>query len=155
MVNYEDKEIIKVPRFNEVNGFYTTKSRSILMSKIKSKNTRPEILFRKALWASGIRFRLHNKALPGNPDIVINKYKIIVFIDGEFWHGYEWDKKRAKIKSNREFWIAKIERNMQRDEANNLKLKLMGYTVIRFWEKQIKKDVLGCVKVVSEKMEGV
>ncbi|RVU01264.1 very short patch repair endonuclease [Mucilaginibacter limnophilus] len=133
--------IIKVPRFEAKNGFSTSETRSRLMSKIKNKNTKPEIALRKALWALGIRYRIHNKKLPGNPDLVMQRHKLVVFVDGEFWHGYEWEKKRTKIKANREFWIAKIERNMQRDMENNAKLNQLGYKVLRFWEKDISKNL--------------
>src|ERR1700756_5196002 len=116
MVDNENKKVIKVPRFEGKNGFYTSLERSILMSKIKGKNTSPELMLRKVLWNSGLRYRLHNKKLPGNPDISMKKYKIAIFIDGEFWHGYNWEEKKTKIKTNRDFWIPKIERNMQRDK---------------------------------------
>jgi len=145
---YETSRIIKVPRFEEEAGFYATKERSAIMSRIKGKNTTPEILLRKALWAQGVRYRMDYKALPGKPDIVIVKHKVAIFIDGEFWHGYEWEKKRKTIKSNRKFWIAKIERNMQRDIHNNVKLKELGYEVIRFWAADVKKDVAACVKLI-------
>lgn len=136
--SYENK--IKVPRFNEESGFYTTKSRSKQMSKIRGKGTKPEIKFRKALWAKGFRYRANYKNLIGKPDIVFKKYKTVIFIDGEFWHGYNWKEKRQKIKSNRGFWIPKIERNMQRDEEVNASLEKMGYKIFRFWEHQIKKE---------------
>ncbi|WP_149205679.1 very short patch repair endonuclease [Flavobacterium johnsoniae] len=139
---------IKVLRFEEKNGFYTTPQRSHLMSKIKSKDTKPEILFRKELWKAGLRYRKHNKKLPGNPDIVNQKNKLVIFIDGEFWHGYNWDEKKAKIKTNREFWIPKIERNMQRDIENNIRLEQLGYKVFRFWEHEIKKETKKCVELV-------
>lgn len=115
------------------------------MSKIRSKNTKPEIAFRRELWKSGYRYRVNVKKLPGAPDIVLNKYKVVVFIDGEFWHGYNWSEKKKKIKSNRDFWIPKIERNMQRDEENNQKLKELGFLVMRFWEKEIKQDIRKCI----------
>lgn len=137
---------IKVPRFTEELGFYTTSERSKLMAKIGSKNTKPEIAFRKELWKKGYRYRINVKNLPGKPDIVLNKYKVVVFIDGEFWHGFNWNEKKKRIKSNRGFWIPKIERNMQRDEENNLKLKELGYFVIRFWERDIKNEVEKCVE---------
>ena len=86
MKSYEEV-IIEVPRFKEENGFYTTAQRSKIMSKIKAKNTKPELILRKALWHKGIRYRIRNKRLPGSPDIVIGKHKIAIFIDGEFWHG--------------------------------------------------------------------
>jgi len=118
------------------------------MSKIRSTNTKPEIALRKALWKLGIRYRLNVSKLPGKPDIVIGKFKIAIFVDGEFWHGYQWEEKKQKIKSNREYWIPKIERNIQRDKQNNRTLKSDGYKVIRFWENQIKKDVKKCVSKV-------
>jgi DNA mismatch endonuclease (patch repair protein) len=144
------KEIIKVPRFEEAQGFYTTKERSKLMSKIKSKDTKPEIKLRKELWGLGFRYRKHNKNLPGNPDIVIAKFKIIIFIDGEFWHGYNWNEKKKKIKTNRKFWIPKIERNMQRDNENNIKIQALGYKIFRFWEHEIKVDTLRCLALIQE-----
>src|SRR5688572_7327398 len=127
---------IKVPRFEESAGFYTTEQRSKIMSKIKGKNTKPEILFRKALWNEGIRYRINDKALPGKPDISNKSLKFVVFIDGVFWHGYNWEEKKRKIKSNRKFWIPKIERNIQRDQQNNDKLLQLGFIVFRFWENQ-------------------
>lgn len=144
MVKYKLKDI-KVPRFEEANGFYTTKQRSELMSKIRGKETKPEIAFRKALWGCGIRYRKNVKKLPGSPDIVIGKHKVIVFIDGEFWHGYNWMEKKEKIKSNRGFWIPKIERNMQRDVENTQKLIEQGYIVHRFWQHEVIKDLEGCL----------
>jgi len=149
MPDNEEEKIIKVPRFEASNGFYTTKARSSLMAKIKAKNTSPEILFRKALWKEGIRYRVHNAKLPGNPDIFISKHNIVIFIDGGFWHGYDWENKKNRIKSNRDFWIAKIERNMQRDKANNEKLRTQGYMVFRFWEKDIKKNLQDCISSIT------
>lgn len=139
------ENIIKVPRFEEANGFYTTKVRSDLMSKIRSKETKPEIKLRKFLWNLGIRYRKNVKKLPGTPDIVISKYRLVIFVDGEFWHGYKWDEKKNKIKSNRDFWIPKIERNMQRDRFNNQLLNKNGWTVFRFWDTQIKKEFVNCL----------
>jgi len=136
---------IKVPTFNEDSGFYTTKKRSKIMSKIKGKDTKPEIQFRKKLWEKGIRYRINNKKLLGKPDIIIKKYKIVIFIDGIFWHGYKWEERKPKIKSNREYWIPKIERNIQRDKENNKKLSDEGWQVIRFWEHEIKKDLETCI----------
>lgn len=146
-MEYPEKKI-KVLRFEEANGFYTTPERSKLMSKIKGKDTKPEILFRKELWKVGIRYRKHNKKLPGNPDITNKKKKLVIFIDGEFWHGYNWSEKKKKIKTNKEFWIAKIERNMQRDQENNIKLEKLGYKVFRFWEHDVKKESQKCIKLI-------
>lgn len=141
---YEEPKI-KVPRFNEASGFYTTKKRSKIMSKIRGKNTKPELIFRKALWKKGVRYRIDNKKLPGKPDVSIQKYKLAVFIDGEFWHGYNWDERKDSIKSNRDFWVPKIERNIQRDREVNRLLMDTGYTVFRFWEKEIKNDLNKCI----------
>ncbi|GGH18081.1 very short patch repair endonuclease [Sphingobacterium alkalisoli] len=142
MQRYEEEEDkIKVPRFEESAGFYTSTQRSYTMSRIKSKNSKPELLLRKALWAKNIRFRLHDKSLHGRPDIVIKKYKLAIFVDGEFWHGFDWKKNRERIKSNRLFWIPKIERNMQKDERTNRALRDMGYTVFRFWSQDVLKSL--------------
>lgn len=120
------------------------------MSKIHSSNTKPELLLRKELYRKGIRYRLHVKKLPGAPDIVVGKYKLIIFVDGEFWHGYNWEEKKKRIKANREFWIPKIERNMQRDAEHNMALMVAGYKVLRFWEQQIKSNPENCVNMIIE-----
>lgn len=119
------------------------------MSRIRSVNTKPEIVLRKALWKLGFRYRLNMSKLKGKPDIVFNKYKVIVFVDGEFWHGYKWPEKKPKIKANRKYWIKKIERNMERDLENTTFLKSNGWIVLRFWEHQIKNDLLGCIKKIT------
>ncbi len=152
MAKYSEN-IIKVPRFEEANGFYTTKAKSAMMAKIRSKETGPEKQLRKILWGLGIRYRKNVKKLPGTPDIVITKYKLAIFVDGEFWHGYNWEEKRTKIKSNRGFWIPKIERNMQRDRFNNQTLKEQGWKVIRFWDSQIKDQPGKCVAQIISYIE--
>lgn len=124
--------------------------RHTTMSHIKSKDTKIEIILRKALWKNGIRYRKNYKKLPGTPDIAITKYKIAVFCDSEFFHGYNWDEKRKKLKSNREYWIKKIERNMQRDRLNEQELKFLGWTIIRFWGFEINKNTNECVKIIKE-----
>ncbi|MBU2948182.1 very short patch repair endonuclease [Zobellia uliginosa] len=142
------KERIKVPRFNEESGFYTTPKRSKIMSKIRGKNTKPELAFRKALYAAGYRYRIDYKKLIGKPDIALKKYKTVIFIDGEYWHGHNWEERKPKVKTNREFWIAKIERNMQRDEEVNAELERLGYKVFRFWETEVKKELDRCLAEV-------
>ena len=132
---------IKVLKFKKELGFKTTAQRSKIMKSIRSSQTKPELNLRKALSTVGIRYRMNVKKLKGSPDIVIKKSKVAIFVDGEFWHGYKWDEKRKKIKSNRKFWIPKIERNMQRDKEVNRELKKQGWKVIRIWEHQIKKDL--------------
>lgn len=153
-MNYKDNKI-KVPRFKEENGFYTTKKRSRIMSKIKATETKPEVKFRKALWHAGYRYLKNYKKLKGKPDIVLKKYNTIIFIDGEFWHGYNWEQKKDKIKSNRKFWIPKIERNMQRDKEVTQYLEERGYTVFRFWQHEIKKEFEKSLNLVINHLEGV
>lgn len=123
------------------------------MSRIRAKNSKPELLLRKALWHKNVRFRINSSKLPGRPDISIQKYRLAVFVDGEFWHGYNWDEKRSDIKSNRRFWIPKIERNMQRDREVNRQLVEQGYTVMRFWTKELKNDLNRCVQDILKYIE--
>jgi DNA mismatch endonuclease (patch repair protein) len=147
--DYTKLDRIKVPRFNEASGFYTSPERSKIMGRIRGKDTKPELAFRRALWAAGYRYRIDYKKLVGKPDIVLKKYRTAIFIDGEFWHGQHWEERKQKIKTNKEFWIPKIERNIQRDQEVNAALEELGYTVFRFWEKEIKKELEHCLlKVV-------
>jgi len=132
--------------------FITTKERSRLMSKIRSNETSPEIILRKALWGEGIRYRKNYKKIAGNPDIAIVNKKIAIFVDGEFWHGYKWKDKRKKIKANRAYWIPKIEKNILRDKINTKKLRKEGWVVIRFWEQQLKKDLTKCLKKIKKEL---
>ncbi len=125
------------------------------MSKIRSRDTKPELIFRKALFARKMRYRVDFKKLPGKPDIVNMTKRFVIFIDGEFWHGYNWEEKKVRIKSNREFWIPKIERNMQRDKEINKKLKHMGFRVFRFWEHEIRKDLDSCLQKVISHVESL
>ena len=145
-ISYIELDRIKVPKFDEAAGFYTSKLRNKTMSKIRGKNSKPELLLRKALWAKNIRFRLHKKDLIGRPDLVIDRYKLAIFVDGDFWHGYQWHKRKPK--TNQNFWLAKIERNIQRDQFVNQKLADLGYTVMRFWEHEVKDNLQACVNQV-------
>ncbi len=147
------EERIKVPRFNEESGFYTTPERSKIMGKIRGKNTKPEMAFRKALYAQGYRYRIDYRKLTGKPDIVLKKYRTVIFIDGEYWHGFNWEERKPKIKTNREFWIAKIERNMQRDAEVNRTLEDLGYKIFRFWENEIRKELERCLSEVVSYIE--
>lgn len=121
------------------------------MSRIKSKDTSIETILRKELFKRGIRFRKNSPSLYGHPDISIKKYKIAIFCDGDFWHGYNWEERESQIKSNRDYWIPKIERNMEKDIEVNHVLSHLGYTVIRVWEHEIKKNLDGvCDMIISE-----
>lgn len=130
----------------------TKEQRRKNMQHIRSKNTKIEIILRKALWAKGYRYRKNYDKLPGKPDIVLTKYKIAIFCDGEFFHGKDWEVLKPKLEkgNNPDFWIKKITRNQQRDDEVNKQLLFMGWTVIRFWGNDIKKKVDECVKVVEE-----
>ena len=110
--------------------------------------------FRKALWSKGVRYRTCSKSLPGKPDLASVKGGFAVFIDGEFWHGYDWENQKDKIKSNKEYWVKKIERNMQRAKEVDDALSEMGIAVFRFWSKEIKKDLSGCVGKVIDCIDG-
>lgn len=110
------------------------------MSQIRGKDTKPEVFVRKWLWRSGYRYRKNDKRLPGKPDIVLPKFKTVIFVNGCFWHGHENCGKFQIPKSNAEFWQDKIERNRRRDYQNYLKLYHLGWRVLIVWECQLKKD---------------
>jgi len=118
------------------------------MSKVKLKRGAAETMLAKALWHRGVRYRLNFRALAGSPDIAITKNKIAIFVDGEFWHGQDWEKRKPKLKRNREYWIEKIEENISRDKRNDTTLKVAGWTVIHFWEKEVLKNLDACVDAV-------
>lgn len=116
----------------------TPEQRSRNMAAIKGKDTKPEMIVRKYLFSRGLRYRVNNRKLSGAPDIVLKKYKTVVFIDGCFWHGHEGCKYFRVPKSNVQFWKEKIERNVARDFRNEAELKALGWRVIRVWECEIK-----------------
>lgn len=130
----------------------TKEQRRKNMRNIKAKDTKIEIILRKALWKKGYRYRKNYNKLPGKPDIVLPKYKIAIFCDGEFFHGKDWNilKKKLKNSNNSEFWINKIDHNRKRDDEINKRLFFEGWTVIRFWGEEIRKHTNECVKVVEE-----
>lgn len=124
-------------------------SRSFNMAMIKSKNTKPEILLRKELWRRGLRYRKNCKLIYGKPDLVFLRKQIAVFIDGEFWHGYNFEETKKRLKSNKEFWIEKIERNMERDFEITQFLVEQGWAVLRFWDFEIKNNVSICADKIE------
>lgn len=136
----------------KVTDVLTKEQRKRNMQGIRSKDTKIEVILRKELWKSGIRYRKNYDKLPGKPDIVLTKYKIAIFCDSEFFHGKDWEvlKPRLERGENSEFWIAKISRNRERDDEVNKKLLFMGWTVIRFWGNDIKKKTEECIKVIQE-----
>lgn len=120
------------------------------MSKVKLKGGRAETLLAKALWRRGYRYRKNDKRLPGSPDIAILKYRIAVFVDGEFWHGKDWETRKDKLKRDREYWIEKIEENMARDMRDDRLLTQIEWTPIHFWEKEVMKDLPACIAEIED-----
>ncbi|WP_263603447.1 very short patch repair endonuclease [Chryseobacterium sp. PET-29] len=118
----------------------TPEQRKKNMQAIKASDTKAEILLAKSLFRKGFRYRKNNKSVFGKPDLTFKKIKLAIFIDGEFWHGKDWEIKKENIKSNRQYWIPKIERNISRDKTVNSELIKEGWTVMRFWAKEIEKN---------------
>jgi DNA mismatch endonuclease, patch repair protein len=128
---------------------FTKEQRHIIMSHVHSKDTQPEVVLRKALWHLGVRYRKNYKKLPGSPDIVLTKYHIAIFVDGDFWHGKgHFAHPGEQIKCNKEFWRKKLKRNIERDKDVNAELSEMGWLVLRFWESDVKKRLDWCVQTV-------
>ncbi len=134
-------------------GALTKEQRTKNMKAIKGKDTKIEILLRKALWEKGYRYRKNYNKLIGKPDIVVPKYKLVIFCDSEFWHGKDWEERSKSIKTNREYWIKKIERNIERDKEVSEKLKSDGWKVIRFWGKDILKKLEFCIQEIENNMK--
>lgn len=120
------------------------------MKQIKNKDSEIELLLRHELWKRGLRYRKNVKGIIGKPDIAFIGKKIAVFVDSEFWHGYNWEERKKDFKSHQEFWIPKIERNMQRDIEVTRALNDMGWRVLRFWGKEIKKEVAKCADIIEK-----
>lgn len=135
----------------------TKEQRRKNMQHIRAKDTKIEIVLRKALWKKGYRYRKNYKKLPGNPDIALTKYKIAIFCDGEFFHGKDWEVLKPKLEksNNSEFWISKISRNRERDDEINKRLLFEGWTVIRFWGNDITRNTDECVKVIEENIQDI
>ena len=129
---------------------HTPEQRRKNMQAIKNKDSKIEIMLRTELWHRGLRYRKNVKGIYGHPDIVFIRKKIAVFVDSEFWHGFDWENIKNDFKSHQEFWIPKIEKNMERDIDVNNKLESDGWTVIRFWGKNIKKNTKECADIVEK-----
>ena len=119
------------------------------MQQVKNKDSKIEVLLRKELWNRGLRYRKNVTRIFGKPDIAFIGKKIAVFCDSEFWHGYDWEERKKDFKSHQEFWIPKIERNMERDKEVNEKLTSEGWIVLRFWGKEIKKNTVQCANIIE------
>lgn len=133
----------------------TPMTRSQIMQRVKSKDTTIEIMLRKELYKRGLRYQKNVKTIYGKPDIVFKGKKVVVFADSEFWHGKKLSEGKSIPKTHTEYWVKKITRNMQRDKEVNAQLKSEGWTVLRFWEKDIRKDVSACADVVEKALKKV
>lgn len=123
------------------------------MRAIRSVNTKMEVVLAKALWARGHRYRKNDKAVFGKPDLTLKRHKLAIFVDSEYFHGKDWETARFIIKSRREFWWKKIEGNMKRDIVVNQHLKEIGWTVLRFWTQDVKRNLTDCIKTIERTID--
>lgn len=133
----------------------TPEQRRKNMQANKASGTKPETVLAKELFAKGYRYRKNNKSVFGKPDLTFKKLKIAIFVDGEFWHGKDWETRKHAIKSNIEFWHSKIERNIQRDKEVNEKLVEQGWTVLRFWDTEVMKQLDRCIEEIEQKISRI
>ncbi len=131
-------------------SYDTDAATSQRMAHVKLKRGDAETMLAKMLWHEGYRYYMNYRKLPGSPDIAILRYHIAVFVDGEFWHGYDWENKKPKLQRNREYWIEKIEENMARDVRNDQALRDLGWTPVHFWTKEVTKDPRSCVEKIQQ-----
>lgn len=131
----------------------TPEQRKRNMQNIRSKDTKPELILRKRLWQEGVRYRIHGKEIIGKPDIYFKGHKIAIFIDSDFWHGRLYKEGKAVPKSNQEYWIPKLERNIARDKEVNEQLKSDGWRVLRYWESEIKKELDQCIIEILKELK--
>lgn len=138
-----------VPRYDSFQPASETASR--IKRKVRSHDTKPELLLRRALWAQGLRYRLRRKDLPGKPDMVFPRQKVAVFCDGDFWHGRDWPalKRKLQRRANPGYWIPKIEANIARDKRNTEVLEEMGWQVVRLWETDLTTALSEAVALVA------
>ena len=129
---------------------HTPEQRRKNMQAVKNEDSQIELLLRQELWSRGLRYRKNVNRIYGKPDIVFIGKKVAVFCDSEFWHGYNWEERKKDFKSHQEFWIPKIERNMERDAEVTAKLESEGWTVLRFWGNEIKKNTAQCADIIEK-----
>lgn len=128
---------------------HNPEQRSKNMAAIKSTATKDEVRLGKALWQSGLRYRKNTKTVFGKPDFTFKKYKVAIFVDSEFFHGKDWETKK-RPENNADFWLKKIGRNIERDKEVNEFLTANGWVVLRFWSKEVKKNLESCVAIIHE-----
>jgi DNA mismatch endonuclease, patch repair protein len=129
---------------------FTPEKRSKIMASIKGKDTKIELMLRRALWNDGIRGYRVNMKLPGKPDIVFSKYKIVVFCDGDFWHGKDFDTWKGRLS---QYWIEKIQKNIERDRGNDIKLAKEKWVVLHFWESEILGNLEECKIIILKNLQ--
>ncbi len=128
------------------------------MRRVKSTDTGPELALRRALWRRGLRYRLHARNLPGKPDLTFPRHRVAVFVDGDFWHGRQWQARglpslTSQFKETQAaYWVGKIQRNVERDARVNEELASLGWRVVRFWESSVREDLEGCVEEVLRQL---
>ncbi len=144
---------VLVYKMKHPKSFDSTPETRERMANVKLKNGTAEQLLAKQLWHLGYRYRKNYKKLPGSPDIALTRYRIAIFVDGEFWHGKDWPERKAKLQRNREYWVEKIEENIARDRRVDNQLQELGWLVIRFWEKEVFKDCKSCVSRIISAFE--
>lgn len=132
-----------------MTDIFSNKKRSEIMSSIRNKSTKPEVRLKKALFNMGFRYRINVKALPGSPDIVLPKYRVVIFVNGCFWHGHDSCTRAITPKSNKNFWKNKIAINKKRDSENILKLEQLGWNVISVWDCEMKNSKLFMEKLIE------
>ena len=139
---------------DNITDNHTLEQRRKNMQAVKNKDSKIELLLRKELWKRGLRYQKNRNDIFGKPDIVFKGKKIAVFCDSEFWHGHNWEERKKDFKSHQEFWIPKIERNIERDAEVTKKLVSDGWTVLRFWGNDIKKKTSQCVDIIEKAVNG-
>ncbi len=130
----------------------TKEQRRRNMQAIRSTGSQIELTLSRALFAKGYRYRKNDRTVFGKPDLVFKKYRIAIFVDSEFWHGKNWKKRKTEFKTNKEFWIKKIEGNIKRDKVVNTYLRRNNWIVIRFWGSDIKKKLPICIDEIERKI---
>lgn len=135
-------------RYCEKKGFFTSEIDSGSSSHAKSKETDPAKLLKKALWQAGVRYKRPKTLLPGNPVITLKKDKLVIFVDNAIWHGYDWENRKHTIKTDSEYWIARIERIIQYDQEINTYYKSKGWSVLRFWDFEVNEELSKCLSSV-------
>ena len=123
------------------------------MAHVKTKKNSAEVMLAKSLWHRGYRYRLNYKALPGSPDVALTKYRIAIFIDGEFWHGKDFEQRKTKLKNNKDYWIEKIQENIDRDLRNDKLLRQMDWYPIHFWSNDVIKYCNQCIDEIIYTIE--